>query len=161
MKNTICKIGEQWLDLNPNNFLWEREFINSHYYTSCIEKGKSNIERFVNNNKTMLSLVSESGYRNDYALRQIIYNNSYLSAMTARLQTAGRRYYRNQAIDHIKTVIASEYENLPKFFRDAYSIDDIALSYFNKATADWGKEINKLSTAYFYQTMRRYIETLI
>ena len=161
MKNTYRKIGENWVNLNPQTILWERDFINSQYYTDCIEKGKSNIERFINNNKTMLSLASESGYNNDYAVRQLIYNNSYLSSMTARLQTAGRLHYRDKAINDIKKAITLEYEKLPKFFRDAYSIEDIARSYFDEVTADWKKEINKAATAYFYWAMRNYINEII
>ena len=161
MKNTYRKIGKEWVNLDPNDILWASDFIHSRHYEDCIGKGKSNIERYVNNNKTMLSLVSDSGYTNGYALRQLIYSNSALSAHVARLQTAGRRYYRNEAMNKIKAAIAHEYANLPEFFRSAYSLDDVALSYFNEVTADWKNQINKAATAYFYRAMRVYIDSII
>ena len=161
MKNTYRKIGEEWVNLDPNDILWTSDFIHSGYYEDCITKGKGNIECYVNDNKTMLSLVSEGGYSNDYALRQLIYHNSCLSAFTARIQIAGRRYYRNEAMSKIKAAIAHEYANLPEFFRKAYSLDDIARSYLNEATENWTNEINKAATAYFYQAMRKYINSII
>jgi hypothetical protein len=161
MKNTYRKIEENWVNLDPRDILWESTFIHTKYYEDCIEKGKSNIEHYVNKNKAMLSLVADGGYGNEYALRQLIYRNSYLSGYTARLQTAGRRYYREEAMKKIKEAIAPVYAKLPEFFRNAYSLDDVARSYLNEATADWTSQINKAATAYFYRTMRNYIHNII
>ena len=161
MKDTYRKIGTEWVNIDPYDILWNSDFINSPLYKDCIERGKSNIEHYVNNNKTMLSLVSEQSYGDSYALRQLIYHNSYLSSLICRLQTEGRRRYRMEAMDKIKAAIAPEYANLPEFFRNAYSIDDVARSYFNKVTADLKNQINKASTAYFYQNMRDHIRKII
>ena len=161
MKDTYPKIGTEWVNINPHDILGASDFIHSHYYEDCIEKGKNNIERYVNNNKTMLSLLSEQSYGDSYALRQIIYQNSSLSSLIDRLQTEGRRYYRNEAMDKIKAAIAPEYANLPEFFRIAYSIDDVVHSYFYDTTADLTNQINKASTAYFYQNMRDHIRKII
>ena len=161
MIDTYPKIGTEWVNINPHNILLTSDFIHSHFYEDCIEKGKNNIERYVTNNKTMLSLLSEQSYGDSYALRQIIYQNSSLSSLIDRLQTEGRRYYRNEAMDKIKAAIAPEYANLPEFFRIAYSIDDVVHSYFYDTTADLTNQINKASTAYFYQNMRDHIRKII
>lgn len=161
MTDTYPKIGTEWVNINPHDILWTSDFISSPFYKDCIEKGKSSIERYVNNNKTMLYLVSDNCYRNRYALRQLIYQNSCLSSLTCRLQTEGRHYYYNEAIKKIKAAIASEYTNLPEFFHIAYSIDDVAHSYFYNTTADLTNQINKAATAYFYQVMREYINSII
>ena len=161
MKDTYRKIGTEWVNIDPHDILWNSDFINSPVYKNCIEKGKSNIEHYVNNNKTMLSLVSEQSYGDNYALRQLIYQNAVLSSIIGRLQTEGRRRYRNEAMDKIKAAIAPEYANLPEFFRIAYSIDDVVHSYFYDTTADLTNQINKASTAYFYQVMREYINSII
>lgn len=161
MKDTYRKIGTEWVNINPHDILGTSDFINSQFYKDCIEKGKSNIERYVNNNKTMLSLVINNGDYNSYAIRQLIYHNSYLSSFICRLQTEGRRYYHNEAIKKIKEAIAPEYANLPEFFRIAYSIDDVAHSYFYNTTADLTNQINKAATAYFYQSMRDYIYKIL
>ena len=161
MTDTYRKIGTEWVNINPHDILGTSDFIHSPLYKDCIEKGKSSIERYVNNNKTMLALVSDSCYRDRYALRQLIYQNSCLSSLTCRLQTEGRRYYHNEAINKIKSAIASEYTNLPEFFRIAYSIDDVAHSYFYNTIPDLTNQINKVATAYFYQVMREYINSII
>ena len=161
MKDTYRKIGTEWVNIDPYDILWNSDFINSPLYKDCIEKGKSNIEHYVNNNKTMLSLIIHNGGYNSYAIRQLIYHNSYLSSLICRLQTEGRRRYRMEAMDKIKAAIAPEYANLPEFFRNAYSIDDVARSYFNKVTADLTNQINKAATAYFYQSMRDYIYKIL
>ena len=161
MTDTYRKIGTEWVNINPHDILGTSDFIHSPFYNDCIEKGKSSIERYVNNNKTMLALVSDNGYCNSYALRQLIYQNSSLSSLTCRLQTEGRHYYHNEAIKKIKSAIASEYTNLPEFFRIAYSIDDVAHSYFYNAIPDLTNQINKVATAYFYQNMRDYIRKII
>ena len=161
MKDTYRKIGTEWVNIDPHDILWNSDFINSPLYKDCIEKGKSNIEHYVNNNKTMLSLVSEQSYGDSYALRQLIYQNSCLSSLICRLQTEGHRRYCNEAMDKIKAVIAPEYANLPEFFRISYSIDDVVHSYFYYTTADLTNQINKASTAYFYQNMRDHIRKII
>ena len=161
MKDTYRKIGTEWVNINPKYILEDSDFINSPLYKDCIEKGKNNIERYVNNNKTMLFMVSEQSYGDNYALRQLIYQNAVLSSIIDDLQKEGRYRYRNETMDKIKAAIAPEYANLPEFFRNAYSIDDIASSYFSKATADLKNQINKASTAYFYQNMRDHIRKII
>lgn len=161
MKDTYRKIGTEWVNIDPYDILWNSDFINSPLYKDCIEKGKSNIERYVNNNKTMLSLVSEQSYGDNYALRQIIYQNSAIHSFIDSLQKEGRRRYRNEVMDKIKAAIAPEYANLPEFFRIAYSIDDVVHSYFSDTTADLTNQINKAATAYFYQNMRDYIRKII
>lgn len=161
MKDTYRKIGTEWVNINPHDILGTSDFIHSPFYKDCIEKGKSNIERYVNNNKTMLSLVINNGGYNSYAIRQLIYHNSYLSSLICRLQTEGRRYYHNEAINKIKSAIASEYTNLPEFFRIAYSIDDVAHSYFYNSIPDLTNQINKAATTYFYQSMRDYIYKIL
>ena len=161
MKDTYPKIGTEWVNINPHDILWNSDFINSPFYKNCIERGKSNIEHYVNNNKTMLSLVSEQSYGDSYALRQLIYQNAALSSIIYDLQKEGRRCYRNEAIDKIKAAIAPEYAKLPEFFRIGYSIDDVAYSYFYDTTADLTNQINKAATAYFYQVMREYINSII
>lgn len=161
MKDTYRKIGTEWVNIDPHDILWNSDFINSPLYKSCIERGKSNIERYVNNNKTMLSMVSEQSYGDNYALRQLIYQNAVLSSIIDDLQKEGRRRYRNEAMNKIKAAISPEYANLPEFFRNAYSIDDVTRSYFSKVTADLKNQINKASTAYFYQNMRDHIRKII
>ena len=161
MKDTYRLIGDTWVNINPHDILSTSDFIHSSNYEDCIEKGKSSIGSYVNNNKTMLSLVSDNDYSNGYVLRQLIYRNSCLSSITDRLQKEGRYYYRCEAIKRIREAIAPEYANLPEFFRSAYCIDDIVLNYFCEATADWKNQINKASTAYFYQSMRDYIRKII
>lgn len=161
MIDTYRKIGTEWVNISPNDILGASDFIHSQYYEDCIKKGKSNIEHYVNNNKTMLSLVVNNGGYNCYALRQLIYHNSSLSSLTSRLQTEGRRYYHSEAIKRIKSAITSEYTNLPEFFRIAYSIDDVAHSYFYNTTPDLTNQINKAATAYFYQSMRDYIYKIL
>ena len=161
MKDTYRKIGTEWVNIDPHDILETSDFINSSLYKNCIERGKSNIERYVNNNKTMLSMVSEQSYGDNYALRQLIYQNAVLSSIIDNLQKEGRYYYRNEAIKRIKEAIAPEYANLPEFFRIAYSIDDVAHSYFYDTTADLTNQINKAATAYFYQNMRDHIRKII
>ena len=161
MKDTYPKIGTEWVNINPHDILGTSDFINSPLYKDCIEKGKNNIERYINNNKTMLSLVSEQSYGDSYALRQLIYQNAVLSSIIDNLQKEGRYYYRNEAIKRIKEAIAPEYANLPEFFRNAYSIDDVTRSYFSKVTADLKNQVNKAATAYFYQNMRDHIRKII
>ena len=161
MKDTYRKIGTEWVNIDPHDILWNSDFINSPLYKNCIERGKSNIERYVNNNKTMLSMVSEQSYGDNYALRQLIYQNAVLSSIIDDLQKEGRRYYHNEAIKKIKEAIAPEYANLPEFFRIAYSIDDVAHSYFYNTILDLTNQINKTSTAYFYQNMRDHIRKII
>lgn len=161
MTDTYPKIGTRCVDINPHYILRTSDFINSPFYKNCIEEGKSNIERYVNSNKTMLSLVYEKSYGDNYALRQLIYRHSALSSLTGRLQTKGRHYYHSEVIKRIKEAIAPEYANLPEFFRIAYSIDDVAYSYFYNTTADLTNEINKAATAYFYKVMREYISKII
>lgn len=161
MTDTYRKIGTEWVNINPHDILWTSDFISSPFYKDCIEKGKSNIERYVNDNKDMLSLIIKSGGYNAYALRQLIYQNSCLSSLTCRLQTEGRYYYHNEAIKKIKEAIAPEYANLPEFFRIAYSIDDVAHSYFYNTTTDLTNQINKTATAYFYEAMRQYIYSIL
>ena len=161
MTDTYPKIGTAWVNINPHDILWTPEFIHSRYYEGYIEKGKSNIEHYVNNNKTMLSLIINNGGYNSYAIRQLIYHNSSLSSLTGRLQTEGRRYYHSEAIKRIKSAITSEYTNLPEFFRIAYSIDDVAHSYFYNTIPDLTNQINKEATAYFYQSMRDYIYKIL
>ena len=161
MTDTYPKIGTEWVNINPHDILRASDFIHSQYYEDCIKKGKSNIESYVNDNKTMLSLIIKNGGYNSYAIRQLIYHNSSLSSLTSRLQTEGRRYYHSEVIKRIKSAITSEYTNLPEFFRIAYSIDDVAHSYFYNTTADLTNEINKAATAYFYQSMRDYIYKIL
>ena len=161
MKDTYPKIGTEWVNIDPHDILETSDFINSPLYKNCIERGKSNIEHYVNNNKTMLSLVSEQSYGDNYALRQLIYQNAVLSSIINNLQKEGRYYYRNEAIKRIKEAIAPEYANLPEFFRIAYSIDDVAHSYFYNAIPDLTNQINKAATAYFYQNMRDHIRKII
>ena len=161
MKDTYPKIGTEWVNIDPHDILETSDFINSPLYKDCIERGKSNIERYVNNNKTMLSLVINNGGYNSYAIRQLIYHNSSLSSLTGRLQTEGRRYYHSEVIKRIKSAITSEYTNLPEFFRIAYSIDDVAHSYFYNTIPDLTNQINKAATAYFYQSMRDYIYKIL
>ena len=161
MTDTYRKIGTEWVNIDPKNILLASDFINTPLYKNCIEKGKSSIERYVNDNKDMLSLIIKNGGYNAYALRQLIYHNSFLSSLISRLQTEGRHYYRNEAIKKIKEAIAPEYANLPEFFRIAYSIDDVAHSYFYDTTADLTNQINNAATAYFYQVMREYIYSIL
>lgn len=161
MKDTYRKIGTEWVNIDPHDILETSDFINSPLYKNCIERGKSNIEHYVNNNKTMLSLVSKQSYGDNYALRQLIYQNAVLSSIINDLQKEGRYRYRNEAMDKIKAAIAPEYANLPEFFRIAYSIDDVVHSYFYDTTADLTNQINKAATAYFYQVMREYINSII
>ena len=161
MTDTYPKIGTKLVNINPHDILWNSDFINSPLYKDCIERGKSNIEYYVNNNKTMLSLIIKNGGYNSYAIRQLIYHNSSLSSLICRLQTEGRRYYHNEAIKKIKEAIAPEYANLPEFFRIAYSIDDVVHSYLYNTTPDLTNQINKAATAYFYQNMRDYIYKIL
>lgn len=161
MKHNFYKIGTEWVNIDPLTILYKSDFTHSQRYEDCIKKGKSNIDRYVDENKTMLALISEGGRRNDYALRQIIYRNACSSLKLNRLQTEGRDYYRNEVIKRIKEAITSEYANLPEFFRNAYSIDDIVLSYYNKVTADCKNEINRAATDYFYKAMRMHINGII
>ena len=102
MKDTYRKIGTEWVNIDPYDILWTSDFTNSPLYKDCIERGKSNIEHYVNNNKTMLSLVSEQSYGDNYALRQLIYQNAVLSSIIDDLQKEGRRRYRNETMDKIK-----------------------------------------------------------
>jgi hypothetical protein len=161
MKDTYRKIGENWVNFNPIDVLWNSDFINSDTYQRCIESGKSNIAHYVNNNKTMLSLILEGGCGNEYALRQLIYRNSYLSGCVTRLQAIGRRYYRDEVMRKLRTAIVPEYANLPVFFRSVYPIDNVAETYFREVTRDMTSQINKAATDYFYQAMRGYIQSIL
>lgn len=162
MKKTCYKIGEKFVNLNPVDILSNPEFCHSDFYDVYIGKGKGNIEYWVNKNKTMFSLVADNNYTsNYYALHQLIYNISGISSITTRLQKLGRDYYRNEAMNRIKASIASDYETLPEFIRSAYSIDDIAFTFYSKVTKDLKNQINRAATEYFYREMRKFIKTIV
>ena len=162
MVKTYYKIGEKFVNLNPVDILSNPDFCHSDIYNVYIEKGKNNIEYWVNKNKAMFSLVADNNYSsNYYALRQLIYNISGISSITTRLQKAGRDYYRNEAMNKIKTAVVLEYEALPGFVRNTYSIEDMASTFYSKVTKDLKNKINKAATEYFYREMREFIKTII
>ena len=149
-------IGETWVNTNVENVLAKAEFYSTDFYNDKLKDAKNRVD-FWFTTETELLAAFRLRRVSDYIVCQAIYSECFIGSYASRIQASGRRVYKRALIENIKEAIAPEYDKLPAFAKEGYSLDDYALRCVNNIMKKDINKINREITERFYAVLRNEI----
>lgn len=153
-------IGKTWVKTNVYPTLNAANFYDDKDYQRCRDIILERINRWVERNEELINTLTKA-YASEYAIRQIAYHDCSISPYISKIQALGRRAYRYQLTEAVKEAIANEYQSLPAFARESFTLEDYAKNYVDKIMEKDESKINKECSFLVYQECRKIMSRVI